>query len=104
MAALIFFLIYNSRQLDAEGRAFGFAFALGGDAAAMFFDDRTDDGEAAVFRPASATCFILNSGGGTTDSAIFRRSPWFANNSTGGTLIQQFGATSDIPVPNAFVR
>jgi hypothetical protein len=40
------------------------------------------------------------------NSHIFRPSTatWFANRSTAGTLIQQFGAAGDVPVPNAYVR
>jgi hypothetical protein len=39
------------------------------------------------------------------DFAVFRPSiaTWFVLKSTGGTLIQQFGATGDRPVPNAYV-
>src|ERR1044072_5602109 len=92
--------------------------------------DYTGDGKAdvAFFRPASSEWFVLRSedqsyysfpfgaandiaspgdydGDGRTDAAIFRPSnaTWFVNKSTGGTLIQQFGFSSDIPVPNAFV-
>ena len=45
-------------------------------------------------------------GDGKLDAAVFRPSSvtWFANRSTAGTLIQQFGQTGDVPVPSAFVR
>jgi len=45
-------------------------------------------------------------GDGRNDAAVFRpsTSTWFAQRSTGGTLIQQFGIAGDIPLPSAFVR
>ncbi|MBK7803317.1 MAG: hypothetical protein IPJ55_11780 [Chloracidobacterium sp.] len=45
-------------------------------------------------------------GDGKIDAAVFRpaNSTWFAARSTAGTLIQQFGQSGDLPVPNAFVR
>ena len=43
---------------------------------------------------------------GKTDAGVFRpsNSTWFIQRSTAGTLIQQFGATGDVPLPSAFVR
>ena len=40
------------------------------------------------------------------DAAVFRAlsSTWYANKSGGGTLIQQFGISGDVPLPGAFVR
>jgi len=45
-------------------------------------------------------------GDGKADPGVFRPAGanWYANKSGGGTLIQQFGQTGDLPVPNAFVR
>ncbi|MBP6002580.1 MAG: VCBS repeat-containing protein [Pyrinomonadaceae bacterium] len=45
-------------------------------------------------------------GDGKADPGVFRPTlaNWYINRSTAGILIQQFGATGDMPVPNAFVR
>ncbi|MGB5013270.1 MAG: hypothetical protein WBO68_04505 [Pyrinomonadaceae bacterium] len=44
-------------------------------------------------------------GDGKFDAAIFRpsTSTWFVQRSTAGTLIQPFGQSGDIPVPNVYV-
>ncbi|HVF31125.1 MAG TPA: VCBS repeat-containing protein [Pyrinomonadaceae bacterium] len=92
--------------------------------------DYTGDRKAdiAFWRPATGDWFILRSedfsyysgpfgsngdvpapgdydGDGKFDTTIFRPSTatWFSQRSTAGTLIQQFGATGDQPVANAFV-
>ncbi len=93
--------------------------------------DYTGDGKAdiAFWRPATGQWYILRSedlsffafpfgsngdipvpgdydGDGKTDAAVFRpsSSTWFAQGSTSGTIIQQFGAAGDVPVPSEFVR
>ena len=63
---------------------YAFPFGANGDVASPGDYDGDGNLDAAVFRPSSAT--------------------WFANRSTAGTLIQQFGQTGDVPVPSAFVR
>jgi hypothetical protein len=89
-------------------------------------DNKTD---VAFWRPSSGFWFILRSedfsfysapfgatgdlpvpgdydGDGRFEPAIFRPSTgtWFVDRSTAGILIQNFGLSTDTPVPNAFVR
>ncbi len=93
--------------------------------------DYTGDGKSdvAIWRPSTGEWFILRSedatfysfpfgangdapvpgdydGDGKFDAGVFRSSAgtWYVQRSTAGTLIQNFGASTDLPVPNAFVR
>ncbi|HEX6125137.1 MAG TPA: FG-GAP-like repeat-containing protein [Pyrinomonadaceae bacterium] len=93
--------------------------------------DYTGDGKSdvAFWRPSTGEWYILRSedtsfysapfgttgdipapgdydGDGKFDVTVFRPSAatWFSQRTTAGTLIQQFGANGDEPVPNAFVR
>lgn len=92
--------------------------------------DYTGDGKSdnALFRPSTGQWYILRSddfsfysfpfgavgdtpapgdydGDGKFDATVFRSSnaTWYSQRTTAGTLIQQFGAPGDRPVPNAFV-
>ncbi len=114
---------------SSNGVVFALQFGSASDRAVP--GDYTGDGKAdvAFWTPASGFWFVLRSedfsyyafgfgangdvpvpgdydGDGKLDAAIFRpsNSTWFANQSGGGTLIQQFGITGDVPVPNTFVR
>jgi len=106
-----------------------FRFGSPGDKAVQ--GDYTGDGRAdvAIWRPTTGVWSILRSedssfysfpfgttsdvaapgdydGDGKFDAGVFRpsNSTWFVQRSTAGTLIQQFGITGDLPLPNAFVR
>jgi 6-phosphogluconolactonase (cycloisomerase 2 family) len=92
--------------------------------------DYTGDGKAdvAFWRPSTGNWFILRSedfsffsfpfglntdlpapgdydGDGRHDATVFRPSSatWFSQRTTAGSLVQQFGISSDRPIPNAFV-
>jgi FG-GAP-like repeat/Kre9/KNH-like N-terminal Ig-like domain len=107
------------------------AFQFGNSADKTVQGDYTGDGKAdvAIFRPSTREWFVLRSenqsyysapfgangdvptpgdydGDGKTDFAVFRASEanWYLQRSTAGFTAQQFGSSTDLPTPNAFVR
>ncbi|MGC2238939.1 MAG: BACON domain-containing carbohydrate-binding protein [Pyrinomonadaceae bacterium] len=105
-------------------------FTFGNNTDKLVQGDYTGDGKAdvAIWRPSSGEWFILRSenqsyysfpfgangdvpapgdydGDGKFDATVFRpsQSTWYIQRSTAGTLIQSFGTSGDIPVPNAFI-
>jgi hypothetical protein len=93
--------------------------------------DYTGDGKAdvAFFRPSTGQWFVLRSenfsyyafgwglngdiatpadydGDGRFDAAVFRpsESRWYVNQSSSGVINVPFGISTDLPVPNAYVR
>ena len=116
-------------SLQSTAGLFAIGFGAATDKAVV--GDYTGDGRAdvAFWRPSSGQWFILRSedlsffafpfgangdipapgdydGDGKTDAAVFRpaSATWFIQASTAGVIIQQFGLSADVPVPNAFVR
>jgi uncharacterized delta-60 repeat protein len=106
------------------------AYTFGSSADKPVQADYTGDGKAdvAFFRPSTSEWFVLRSenqsyysfafgangdvpapadydGDGKTDATVFRPSTntWYSQRTTAGTLIQGFGQTGDVPVPNVFV-
>ncbi len=114
---------------SSNGSVFAVQFGAGTDNAVQ--GDYTGDGKTdiAIWRPSNGNWFILRSedfsfyafpfgttgdvpvpgdydGDGKFDAGVFRPtgSQWFVQRSTAGTLIQAFGISGDLPVPNAYVR
>jgi subtilisin len=106
------------------------AFQFGNSADKAVQGDYTGDGktDVAFFRPSTGEWFVLRSenqsyysfpfglsgdkpapgdydGDGKFDATVFRssNSTWYSNRTTAGNLIQGFGQSGDVPVPNAFV-
>ncbi|MCY7374833.1 MAG: VCBS repeat-containing protein [Pyrinomonadaceae bacterium] len=111
-------------QTTAGRRAVIFGFASDLPVPADYDGDGRDD--IAVFRPSNGFWYSLRSadntvssvrfgqsgdvpvpgdydGDGRDDQAVFRGGTWFLNRSTAGQLAVQFGASSDKPVPNAYL-
>jgi hypothetical protein len=107
------------------------AFQFGNSSDKAVQGDYTGDGKAdvAFFRPSTREWFVLRSenqsyyaapfgapgdvptpgdydGDGKNDFAVFRASEanWYLQRTTAGFTAQQFGNSSDMPTPNAFVR
>ncbi len=106
------------------------AFTFGSSTDKPVQGDYTGDGNAdvAFWRPSTGEWYVLRSedfsyysqpfgtsgdipspgdydGDGKFDPTVFRPSnaTWYSQRSTAGTLIQQFGISSDRPIPNAFI-
>ena len=115
-------------QRSSDGVVPAFQFGLSTDKPVQ--GDYTGDGKAdiAVWRPSTGFWYVLRSedsqlygfpwglstdvptpgdydGDGKMDASIFRPSAatWYVDRSTAGVLIQQFGVTTDLPVPSAYV-
>ena len=115
-------------QRSSNGSVYAFQFGTSTDKPVQ--GDYTGDGKAdvAFFRPSNGNWFILRSenssfysvpfgaagdfavpgdydGDGKFDTAVFRPSlnTWYIQQTTAGTAIVGFGASGDLPVPNAFV-
>lgn len=107
------------------------AYQFGNSADKAVHGDYTGDGKAdvAIWRPSTGWWYVLQSedngyyafpfgssgdipspgdydGDGKFDPAVFRPtvSNWYINGSTSGVMTTHFGASTDIPIPNAFVR
>lgn len=114
--------------LRSSGGVFATTFGTSGDKPVQ--GDYTGDGKAdiAFFRPSSSQWFVLRSedlsffsapfgaagdipvpgdydGDAKNDLAVFRpgSNTWFVSRTSGGNIIQGFGATGDQPVPSAYV-
>ena len=113
---------------SSNGTAYAFQFGTASDKPVP--GDYTGDGkaDAAFWRPSNGQWFILRSengsfysvpfgalgdvpvpgdydGDGRFDTAVFRPSvnSWYLQRTSAGTAIVNFGASGDLPVPNAFV-
>lgn len=115
--------------LRSTGGAYATVFGNASDRAVP--GDYTGDGKTdiAIWRPSTGQWFIVRSednsfygfpfgangdvpvpgdydGDGRNDAAVFRQpgATWYIPRSSGGTTIQGFGITGDVPVESAFVR
>jgi hypothetical protein len=115
--------------LRSTGGAYATVFGNSSDRAVP--GDYTGDGKTdiAIWRPSTGQWFIVRSednsfygfpfgangdvpvpgdydGDGRNDAAVFRQpgATWYITKSSGGTTIQGFGITGDVPVESAFVR
>jgi sugar lactone lactonase YvrE len=116
--------------INRSSNGTGYALQFGSSTDKPVQGDYTGDGkdDVAFWRPSTGEWFVLRSqdlsfysfpygasedtpapgdydGDGKYDAAVFRPSnaTWYVNKSTGGNLIQTFGQSGDVPVPNAFV-